>query len=77
MFRFFLKDVISSEEKKPQIALTSNNIDFFLPVLPNEKVTVISEKEYFRFNKLKCKVKMMNEKNELVCRGTISGMLII
>ena len=74
---FLLKDEILSEEKKPKIALTSNNIDFFLPVLPNEKVIVISEKEYFRFNKLKCKVKMMNEKNELVCRGTISGMLII
>jgi len=74
---FLLKDEILSEEKKPKIALTSNQVDFFLPVLPNEKVIVISEKEYFRFNKLKCKVKMMNAKNELVCRGTISGMLII
>jgi len=73
---YLLKEEILSE-KKPQIALTSNRIDFFLPVLPNEKVTVISEKEYFRFNKLKCKVKMMNEKNELVCRGTISGMILI
>jgi len=73
---YLLKEEISSE-KKPQIALTSNRIDFFLPVLPNEKVTVISEKEYFRFNKLKCKVKMMNSKKELVCRGTISGMILI
>ncbi|WP_339659587.1 hydroxymyristoyl-ACP dehydratase [uncultured Polaribacter sp.] len=72
---YLLKDQISSE-LKPQIALTSNQIDFFLSVLPNEKVTVISEKEYFRFNKLKCKVKMMNSKNELVCRGTIAGMII-
>jgi 3-hydroxyacyl-[acyl-carrier-protein] dehydratase len=72
---YLLKNEIS-EEKKPQIALTSNQIDFFLPVFPNEKVQVISEKEYFRFNKLKCVVKMFNEKNELVCRGTISGMLI-
>ncbi|AUC85799.1 hydroxymyristoyl-ACP dehydratase [Polaribacter sp. ALD11] len=72
---YLLKDEISATEKKPQIALTSNQVDFYLPVLPNEKVTVISEKEYFRFNKLKCKVKMMNEKNELVCRGTISGMI--
>jgi 3-hydroxyacyl-[acyl-carrier-protein] dehydratase len=71
---YVLKDEISAD-KKPQIALTSNQVDFFLPVLPNEKVTVISEKEYFRFNKLKCKVKMINEKNELVCRGTISGMI--
>ena len=72
---FLLKDEIGST-KKPQIALTSNHVDFYLPVLPNEKVTVISEKVYFRFNKLKCKVKLMNTKNELVCRGEISGMII-
>ncbi|QTE21391.1 3-hydroxyacyl-ACP dehydratase FabZ family protein [Polaribacter cellanae] len=72
---FLLKDEISAD-KKPQIALTSNNIDFFLPVLPNEKIIVISTKEYFRFNKLKCSVKMINSKKELVCRGTISGMII-
>lgn len=60
---------------KFQIALTSNQIDFFLPVFPGEKVIVISEKEYFRFDKLKCKVKLLNSKNELVCRGTISGMI--
>ncbi len=59
----------------PKIALTSNEIDFFLPVYPKEKVTVISEKVYFRFNKLKCKVKLLNEKDELVCRGVISGMI--
>lgn len=64
-----------SEDFKPQIALTSSQIDFFLPVFPGEKVTVISEKKVFRFNKLKCNVKLFNEKNELVCRGTISGMI--
>jgi 3-hydroxyacyl-[acyl-carrier-protein] dehydratase len=72
---FLLKDKISTTIK-PQIALTSNVVDFYVPVLPNEKVTVISEKEYFRFNKLKCRVKMINSKKELVCRGTISGMII-
>ena len=72
---FLLKDEISTTIKA-QIALTSNMVDFYVPVLPNEKVTVISEKEYFRFNKLKCRVKMINSKNELVCRGTISGMII-
>lgn len=59
----------------PKIALTSNTVDFYLPVYPNEKVTVISEKEYFRFNKLKCKVQLFNAKEELVCRGVISGMI--
>ncbi len=72
---YLLKDEISLEIK-PQIALTSNQIDFFLTVHPNEKVWVVSEKEYFRFNKLKCVVKMFNKNKELVCRGTISGMII-
>tara|TARA_B100000768_G_scaffold85195_1_gene80537 strand:- start:45 stop:497 length:453 start_codon:yes stop_codon:yes gene_type:complete len=64
-----------SEIKRPQIALTNSEVDFFLPVKPKERVNVVSEKIYFRFNKLKCKVQLFNEKNELVCRGTISGML--
>jgi 3-hydroxyacyl-[acyl-carrier-protein] dehydratase len=71
---YLLKDQFS-EIKKPQIALTSHNIDFFLPVKPKERVEVVSEKIYFRFNKLKCNVQLFNEENELVCKGTISGML--
>ena len=64
-----------SEIKKSQIALTSNEVDFFLPVKPKERVKVVSEKIYFRFNKLKCNVQLFNQKNELVCKGMISGML--
>ena len=71
---FLLKDELQNA-KKPQVALTSNKIDFYLPVLPGEKVIVHSEKEVLRFNKLKCKVKMLNKKGELVARGVISGML--
>jgi len=71
---YLLKDEFS-EIKKPLIALTSSNIDFFLTVKPKERVEVVSEKIYFRFNKLKCNVQLFNEKNELVCKGTISGML--
>ena len=59
----------------PQIAMTSSSINFYHPVLPGEKVTVLSEKKYYRLNMLKCKVQMMNEKNELVCRGEIAGMI--
>ena len=71
---FLLKDEIR-QLSAPKIALTSNQIDFFLPVFPGEKVTVISEKEFFRFNKLKCKVQLFNASKELVCRGFISGMV--
>ena len=71
---YLLRDELNSSQK-PQIALTSHQMDFYLPVLPKEKVTVISEKQVFRFNKLRCKVKMTNEKGELVARGLISGMI--
>ncbi|GAA4968207.1 hydroxymyristoyl-ACP dehydratase [Algibacter aquimarinus] len=71
---FMLKDELNAQTP-PQIALTSHQMDFYKPVLPEEKVTVISEKQVFRFHKLKCKVKMLNSKGELVAKGLISGML--
>jgi len=58
-----------------QIALSSSEMEFYKPVFPKERVTVISEKVYFRFHKLKCKIKMYNDTGELVCKGTIAGML--
>ncbi len=56
--------------------MSHTDIDFYLPVLPGEKVTVISEKVYFRFQKLKAKVLMKNEKGQKICSGTISGMIL-
>ncbi len=70
---YLLKD---TPEEGVQVAMSSTEIEFMKPVFPGEKVKVISEKIYFRFNKLKCKVKMLNSKQEIVCNGTISGMLI-
>ena len=58
------------------IGFTSSEVEFLKPVYPNEKVTVISEKIYYRFGKLKCKVKMLNEKREEVCSGTLAGMIV-
>ena len=58
-----------------QIALSSSEINFFIPVYPGELVKVVSKKQYFRFNKLRCAVEMFNTKGELVCRGSIAGMI--
>lgn len=58
------------------IGFTSSEVEFLKPVYPNEKVTVISEKIYYRFGKLKCKVKMLNERYEEVCSGTLAGMIV-
>jgi 3-hydroxyacyl-[acyl-carrier-protein] dehydratase len=68
---FLFKEV----QQKVTIAFTSSEIEFLKPVFPNEKVIVFSEKVYFRFGKLKCKVKMINQSGIEVCRGTIAGMI--
>ena len=70
---YLLNDTINTDIA---IALTSSSIDFIKPVFPAEKVTVISEKIYFRFNKLKCKIEMKNEDGAIVCKGEIAGMLV-
>lgn len=61
--------------QQTQVAMTSTAIEFLKPVFPNEKVTVISKKIYFRFGKLKCEVIMHNENGEEVCTGTIAGII--
>ncbi|MDN3677589.1 FabA/FabZ family ACP-dehydratase [Flavobacterium paronense] len=61
---------------KSKVALTSAEIEYLKPVYPNETVTVVSEKVYFRFGKLKCKVKMLTANKEEVCHGTIAGIIL-
>ncbi|WP_338648572.1 3-hydroxyacyl-ACP dehydratase FabZ family protein [Flavobacterium sp. KS-LB2] len=70
---FLLNDTFN---KNTSIALTSIEIEFLKPVFPKEKVTVVSEKVYFRFGKLKCKVLMKNQSGDVVCTGTIAGMMV-
>lgn len=72
---YLIRDSLNAV-KVPNIALTSNQVDFYLPVLPENKVIVKAQKEVFRFNKLRCKVQMTNERGDLICRGSISGMII-
>ncbi len=69
---FLLNDEVNSDNI---ISLTSSQVEFLKPVYPNEKVTVVSKKIYYRFGKLKCDVSMINSKDEIVCEGTISGMI--
>lgn len=70
---FLLQDDFNSDTA---IGLTSTDIEFMRAVYPKEKVTVTSEKVYFRFGKLKCKVFMKNSKGETVANGTIAGMML-
>jgi len=68
--------LLSNDLKKDTvIAFTSADIQFLKPVYPNEKVTVISQKTFFRFGKLKCDVVMKNEAGQDVCKGIVAGMI--
>lgn len=61
--------------KETVIAFTSADMQFLKPVYPNEKVTVSSQKSFFRFGKLKCDVIMKNEAGQEVCKGILAGMI--
>lgn len=62
-------------KKDTVVAFTSADMQFLKPVYPNEKVTVISQKIFFRFGKLKCDVVMKNEAGQEVCKGIVAGMI--
>ena len=72
---YLLRDKSFDLRGNSTVAMVENEARFHKPVFPNEKVTVVSDLEYFRFHKLKSKVKMLNADNELVCSGIFSGIL--
>jgi 3-hydroxyacyl-[acyl-carrier-protein] dehydratase len=55
--------------------LTSTEVSFLKMALPGKKITVISDKEYFRFDKLKCKVEAQDDSGERLAKGTFSGII--
>lgn len=55
--------------------LTGTDVNFNKMVLPGQKVTVISKKQYFRFGKLKCQIQMQDASKEIVASGTFSGII--
>lgn len=71
----YLLRMVEANAQEIQIALSSSEMQYLLPVYPMETVTVTSTKIYFRFNKLKCSVKMRNAQGAVVCTGILSGML--
>ena len=74
---YLLKNENKMQENNYFPLLTSVEISFLKMVLPGEKVMVISKKIFFRFNKLKCFVKMKNQQGETIAKGNFSGMIRI
>ena len=55
--------------------LTSADVSFLRLVPPGQKLTVISKKIYFRWDKLKCQVEMQDATGDPVAKGLFSGMI--
>ncbi|MGZ3999361.1 MAG: 3-hydroxyacyl-ACP dehydratase FabZ family protein [Mucilaginibacter sp.] len=67
---------LSFESDDPMIPLfVATDVSFHKMVLPGEKVTVVSEKQYFRFGKLKCYVEMRDNSGDIVAKGMFSGIV--
>ena len=55
---------------------SSSEAQFLKPVHPLDRVSVQGNLEYFRHGKIKSKIVMKNEKQEMVCKGTLSGLVL-
>ena len=55
--------------------LTSTEVSFHKMVLPGDTVYVHSQKQYFRFGKLKCQVIMTDSDGRRIAEGTFSGVI--
>jgi 3-hydroxyacyl-[acyl-carrier-protein] dehydratase len=64
------------ENRKVDFGMTSVEIDFSRPHFPGEKVTVEAEEIYHRFGKLKMKVTLFDDDQNIIARGKIAGMPI-
>ena len=55
--------------------LTSTEVSFHKMVLPGDTVHVHSQKQYFRFGKLKCFVLMTDSNGRRIAEGMFSGVI--
>jgi 3-hydroxyacyl-[acyl-carrier-protein] dehydratase len=65
----------SLEDDSMYPLLTSTEVSYYQMVLPGQKVTVVSKKQYFRYGKLKCYIEMLDSKKELVAKGMFAGII--
>jgi 3-hydroxyacyl-[acyl-carrier-protein] dehydratase len=68
--------LIQEKEGRPQFVFTENHITFLNTVLPETTVIVTAKKEYFRFGKLKVLVQMIDENENKIAEGWMSGMIL-
>ncbi len=71
-----LGSYLSKEENKKGFVFTENHINFLKQVLPETTVIVTAVKQYFRFGKLKVVVQMVDETEQKIAEGWMSGIVV-
>jgi 3-hydroxyacyl-[acyl-carrier-protein] dehydratase len=64
------------EKNSIGFGMTSAEMEFLKPHFPGERITVEAEEIYHRFGKLKMKVKLFDDDNNILAIGKIAGMPI-
>jgi 3-hydroxyacyl-[acyl-carrier-protein] dehydratase len=75
-FGMWLEQITKDQMDSIKVFFTHNEVKFLKMVLPGTTVRVEAEKDYFRFRRLQCKVKMLDSEGACVALGTISGMFV-
>lgn len=65
-----------NKEMDTAFVFTENHIVFNQVVKPQTTVIVTAKKEYFRFGKLKVLVQMLDDQENKVAEGWMSGMMV-
>ncbi|WP_194852533.1 3-hydroxyacyl-ACP dehydratase FabZ family protein [Nonlabens antarcticus] len=68
--------LLRDRDQKPRLVFTEAHVIFKGQVLPETTVIVTAKKEYFRFGKLKVIVQMVDEHENKVAEGWLSGMSV-
>jgi len=73
----YLKNSNDQPQQNILPVFSSAQVDFLGITNPGDLLEVVSEKKYFRFNKLKCAVTCSNlTSGKIIARGELSGMIL-
>ena len=76
-FGIYLSKAYEITAPTPAVTLlTDCNLKYKLPVPPNTTITVTSTKLLYAHNRLKCSVILHNQLQQVVCTGTLGGMVL-
>lgn len=73
-FGIYLENMRPDQMDQVKVFFTKSDVQFHKMVLPETRVIVRAEKDFFRLRKLQCRVRMENEAGEKIASGVLAGM---